>query len=156
MLSDASDKEQDILALKVKEQKRNVQVLSHELIVKQEFSENLIKELKEVESLSSSELKNIELFIQNELEVKSARAALQNQMGELSSNFNNELKIKHPNLTDVELKLAGMVVMKMSNKEIGVSKNTTWEAAKKAKSRLKKKLDIPTDVDLTEYLSKLL
>ena len=153
---DASDKEQEILALKVKEQKRNVQVLSHELTVKQDFSENLIEELKEVESLSSPELKNIEIFIQNELEVKSARVALQNQMGELSSNFNNELKIKHPSLTDLELKLAGMVVMKMSNKEIGVSKNTTWEAAKKAKNRLKKKLEILPDDDLTDYLTKLL
>jgi DNA-binding CsgD family transcriptional regulator len=54
------------------------------------------------------------------------------------------------------LKLAGMVVMKMSNKEIAVSKNTTLESSKKAKNRLKKKLNVSSEDNLASYLNEFL
>jgi len=151
-----ANKEQEFLKLKIQEENRNVQALSHELLAKQDFSTKLIQQLEEFDSISKQELRNIELYIQNELDIKSTRAHLQNQMGELSSNFYSELKIKHPNLTELELKLAGMVVMKMSNKEIAISKNTTLESSKKAKNRLKKKLHISASDKLSVYLDKFL
>ncbi|MDG1477178.1 MAG: hypothetical protein P8Q14_08535, partial [Vicingaceae bacterium] len=149
-------KEQEILALKVKEESKNVQALSLELLMKKDFSSKLVKELDQLENITYSEIKNIEIFIQNELEVKSDRAHLQSQMGNLSSNFYTELKIHHQNLTEKELRLAAMVVMQLSNKEIAISKNTTLESAKKSKNRLKKKLNISIDSDLTAYLQEFL
>ena len=149
-------KEQDFLKLKVQEEGRNVRILSHELMFKQDFSKSLILQLKQIENISKPALKNIEFFIENELDLKSTRAQLQNQMGNLSSNFYTDLKIKHGNLTELELKLAGMVVMQMSNKEIALSKNTTLESSKKAKNRLKKKLGIPPDGELSAYLNSFL
>ena len=116
----------------------------------------MIKQLEKLDSLSKPELNNIEFFIQNELDIKSNRAELQNQMGEFSSNFIGELKINHPELSELEIKLAGMVVMKMTNKEISISKNTTLASSKKAKNRLKKKLDLAPDEELTAYLSRFL
>ena len=77
-------------------------------------------------------------------------------MGDLSSNFYTDLKIKHGNLTELELKLAAMVVMKMSNKEIALSKNTTIESAKKANNRLNKKLVVPPEGELSAYLNSFL
>ena len=149
-------KEQDFLKLKVQEESRNVRILSHELMFKQGFSRSLILQLKQIENISKPALKNIEFFIKNELDLKSTRAQLQNQMGNLSSNFYTDLKIKHVNLTELELKLAGMVVMQMSNKEIALSKNTTLESSKKAKNRLKKKLGIPPNGELSAYLNSFL
>ena len=145
-----------LLKLKVKEESRNVQVLSHELLVKQDFSKNLMHQLEQIENISKPAIKNIEFFIQNELDIKSTRAHLQNQMGDLNSNFSTDLKLKHDDLTELELKLAGMVVMQMSNKEIALSKNTTLESSKKAKNRLKKKLGVPPDGDLLAYLNSFL
>ena len=151
-----ANNEQGLLKLKVKEESRNVQVLSHELLVKQDFSKNLMHQLEQIENISKPAIKNIEFFIQNELDIKSTRAHLQNQMGDLSSNFSTDLKLKHDDLTELELKLAGMVVMQMSNKEIALSKNTTLESSKKAKNRLKKKLGVPPDGDLLAYLNSFL
>ena len=99
---------------------------------KQGFSRSLILQLKQIENISKPALKNIEFFIENELDLKSTRAHLQNQMGDLSSNFYTDLKIKHGNLTELELKLAAMVVMQMSNKEIALSKNTTTRIFEKS------------------------
>ena len=149
-------KEQDFLKLKVQEEGRNVRILSHELMFKQDFSKSLVKQLKQIENISKPALKHIEFFVENELDLKSTRAQLQNQMGNLSSNFYTDLKIKHVNLTELELKLAGMVVMQMSNKEIALSKNTTLESSKKAKNRLKKKLGLTPEGELSAYLDGFL
>lgn len=149
-------KEQDILKLKVQEESRNVNILSQELMGKQELSKKIIDKLKYVEGINKPTLKNIEFFIDNELGVKSIRASIQNQIGRLSDNFYVGLKIKHAKLTDLELKLAAMVVMKMSNKDIALSRSITLESSKKAKNRLKKKLGVPPDGDLSAYLNSFL
>lgn len=149
-------KEKEILALKVKEENRNVQVLSHELTLKQNFSTSLIKQMAQLENISKAELKSIELFVQNELDVKSTRGLIQQQMGDLSSNFYANLKIKHPSLSKSDIAFAAMVAMNMTNKEIGISKNMTTESVKTTKYRLKKKLNLPLSESMDDYLTKLL
>ena len=115
----------------------------------------MIKKLECIEGISISEQKSLELFIQNELDVKSTRAQLQKKMGILSSNFYINIKISHPNLTDLDLALASMVAMKMTNKEIGISKNLSQESVKTTKYRLKKKLNLTPDQDMESYLKNL-
>ena len=88
--------------------------------------------------------------------MKSSRAELQNQMGNLSSNFYNELKINHPTLSDIEIKVAAMVVMNMSNKEIAISRNMEPSSVRVAKNRIKKKIGLPADTSLLDYLTGLL
>ena len=134
----------------------NAVSIGSQINVLEHFSEIILKKLREFEQISNSDLMNLEMFIQNELGIKSTRAELQNQMGELSLNFYTELKIHHPNLSEIEVKLAAMIVMKMSNKEISISKNITPDSVKIAKNRLKKKLNLSSDDNLFEHLSKLL
>ena len=150
-----AQKEQDLLKLRMNEESRSVKLLSHELEEKQDFSSKLIKKLECIEGISISEQKSLELFIQNELDVKSTRAQLQKKMGILSSNFYINIKISHPNLTDLDLALASMVAMKMTNKEIGISKNLSQESVKTTKYRLKKKLNLTPDQDMESYLKNL-
>ena len=73
-------------------------------------------------------------------------------MGSLSSSFSTNLKLKYDELTDNDLKLASMIAMDMSNKEIAISKNISQDSVKKNKYRLKKKLNLSQDFDLKEYL----
>jgi DNA-binding CsgD family transcriptional regulator len=148
--------EQEILKLKVENESKNVQALSLELELKEGFSTNLLNELSKLDHISSPELKNIEIFIQNELSIKSARAELHTKMGDLSSTFYIDLSIKHPELNEADLKLAAMLVINMSNKEIGVSKNITTASVKKTKTRLKRKLDLSLEDDLSDYLKMFL
>ena len=153
---DVAQKEQEILELKIKEENRNVQALSLELNLKQDFSKILVNRLEEFDNVTSSDIKGLELFIQNELEIKSTRVQLQNEMGDLSGNFNNALNVKYPNLTELDVKLAALIVMNMSNKNIGISKNITSESVKIAKNRLKKKLSLSKEEDLHEHLNQFL
>jgi DNA-binding CsgD family transcriptional regulator len=149
-------KEQEILELKVKEENRNVQALSLELTTKKDFSTVVARKLQEIENISNADIRNVKQFIQNELDIKSTRAQLQNQMGDLSNDFYNSLKINHALLTELDVKLSAMIVMKMSNKEIAISKNITPESVKITKNRLKKKLNLHGEQDLFEYLNQYL
>jgi DNA-binding CsgD family transcriptional regulator len=151
-----ANKEQAFLKLKVQEESRNVQILSHELMFKKDFSKRIIDKLEQIEGISKPILKNLEFFIENELDVKSSRAHVQKRMGYLSSSFYADLKIKHGKLTDLELKLAAMIVMKMSNKEIALNRGITLESSKKAKNRLKKKLGVSEYGELSSYLNRFL
>ena len=127
-----------------------------ELIAKQNFSERVIEELSEIEGVSKTEMIAMELFIQNELEIKSTRAELEGEMGSLSGEFYNLLKINHPDLSDADVKLAAMIALKMSNKEIGISKNMTAETVRTTKYRLKKKMNLANEQDLFDFLNKYL
>ncbi len=149
-------KEQEILELKIKEENRNVQTLSLELLNKKEFSKHILNRLAEIENISKVDMKTMEIFIHNELNIKSTRAQLQNQMGDLSGAFYNQLKINYPNLTHADFKLSAMVVMDMSNKEIAISKNISTDSVKKSKNRLKKKLNLTKEDNLRTHLKELL
>ena len=153
---DSAKQKQRILALQVKDEAKNVQALSLELMMKKDFSATLINQLKLIENVSKSDLNGIEIFIQNELDIKSTRAELEEQMGGLSSHFYSILNIKHPNLTEMDKKLAAMIVMNMSNKDIATSKGITPESVKISKNRLKQKLSLPTTTDLKGYLNEIL
>jgi len=142
-----ASQEQKILELKINQESKNVKALSLELMVKQNFSSKLVNELNQLETITKPEIKAIEIYIKNELNVKSARVIIQEQMGELSGDFHNAISIKHPTLTDKDLELAAMIALNMKNKEIAISKNITPASVKKTKTRLKQKLTIPYEND---------
>jgi len=151
-----AEQEQEILSLKIKHEQRNVNELSLELGVKSDFASNLNMELVKFENVTSSQRKNLEIFIQTELEIKSVRAELQQTIENSEGQFISNLKILHANLTDNDIRLALMIVLKHTNKEIAIKKNITLESVKIAKNRLKKKLALSTKDDLFKYLTRIL
>ena len=70
------------------------------------------------------------------------------------SNFLSDLKAKYPNITPNELKLCAYLKMNLSSKEIAQLMNVTIRAVEVSRYRLRKKLDIPSDVNLFDYLIK--
>lgn len=66
--------------------------------------------------------------------------------------FFSNLRIKHQHLTINELKMCSYIKLKFSIKEISRLLNITPESVKVSRSRLKKKLQIPDEVNIDEYL----
>lgn len=148
--------EKEILELKIHEESINFQLLNLELSTKKEYSETILERLQAEEILSPKGFNSFKLFMKNEIEVKSTRAQLQNQIGNVSGNFHNSLKIKFPELSAADLKLAAMVVMNMDNKEIAINKNMTAGSVRTIKSRLKIKMNLSKEDDLNAFLKKYL
>jgi len=99
---------------------------------------------------------NLEMFVRTELEIKSLRAELEQSIEESKVLFITDLKLKHPHLTDNDIRLALMIVLNLSNKEIAIKKNITTGSVKIAKNRLKKKLGLSLSEDLGMYLKSIL
>ncbi|MGB3947081.1 MAG: tetratricopeptide repeat protein [Bacteroidia bacterium] len=81
---------------------------------------------------------------------------------EFISNFNlvnkdffNKLKSVFPDITRTELNYCALIKCNLSNKEIANILNITPDSAKRARNRLKKKLNLNADESLTHYITSL-
>ena len=68
------------------------------------------------------------------------------------SDFLNLIKEKHPNITSNELKLCAYLRMNLSTKEIAQFANISVRGVEIGRYRLRKKLQIPTEINLFDYL----
>jgi len=71
------------------------------------------------------------------------------------SDFSVALKEKHPNISPSELKLSAYLRMNLSTKEIAQLLNISVRGVEVSRYRLRKKLEIPTEVTFYDYLIKI-
>lgn len=74
---------------------------------------------------------------------------------EVHKNFNTEIKQKFPEITSNELRLLALLKMNLSSKEIANILNVSQEGIKKARYRLRKKLNITSDESLEDLVINL-
>ena len=73
---------------------------------------------------------------------------------QIHSNFLSRLKERFPDLSSNDLKLCAYLKMNMTSKEIAQLMSITIKAVEVSRYRLRKKLQIPSDVALFDYLLK--
>lgn len=69
--------------------------------------------------------------------------------------FYERLQQKHPNLTIQEQRHCAFIKMNMSSKETATVSGSSLDAVKKARTRLKKRINLPDDLSLYDYFAKL-
>ena len=74
---------------------------------------------------------------------------------EVHKDFNSIVKTKYPQVTSNELRLLALLKMNLSSKEIANILNISSEGIKKARYRLRKKLDLSTDDSLQDLVLSL-
>lgn len=74
---------------------------------------------------------------------------------EVHKDFNQKVKTKYPQLTSNELRLMALLKMNLSSKEIANILNISTEGIKKARYRLRKKLNIATEDSLQDLVLSL-
>ncbi len=73
----------------------------------------------------------------------------------VQSDFLLVLKEKHPTITGNELKLSAYLRMNLSTKEIAQLMNISVRGVEIGRYRLRKKLQVPTEISLFDYLIKI-
>jgi DNA-binding NarL/FixJ family response regulator len=66
-------------------------------------------------------------------------------------NFFTNLKIRFPDLTPGESRILTLVKLKISTKEMSLMLGISPDSVKKARQRLRKKLEVPEEIDLYDY-----
>ncbi len=122
-----------------------------------ELFQEEIKVIKKTQNESVRNTRLSELLIQVSQKTGLDRdiELLQAQMKEFGSEFTSQLAERHPDLTSNEKSLAVMLRLGFSSKEIAVATNSVVNTVNVSRYRLRKKLMLGRDENLTDYFSQL-
>lgn len=70
----------------------------------------------------------------------------------ISHSFVSRLKQNYPNLTKTDIEMASFARLELSRKEMAALRNCSLEAIKKNRYRLKKKLNLPTNLSINDFI----
>lgn len=126
---------------------------------RREFVESLVQKLKVIKRKAPHEMNDTVndaiMFSKNEINLDQSIYNFQKNVQEISYEFFEKLDNKHPELTKGEKSLCGLLRLNLSNKEMGILKGVSHLTIKVAKNKLRRKLELPTRANLTEFLKKL-
>lgn len=106
-------------------------------------------------TLNKADLVSVFGIIENSFENNLDWHNFKQKFADLAPNFIPSLLAKHTNLSKSEIRLLTLVRIGYSQKEMACILNIAPDSVKKAKSRVRKKLDLPTSIKLYDYLIAL-
>jgi ligand-binding sensor domain-containing protein/DNA-binding CsgD family transcriptional regulator len=109
-----------------------------------------IKTANETERLKS--LRTLTRTLESEIENKESWDQFLLYFNQTHQNFIHELQAKHPNLTQNDLRMCALTRLNMSNREMATLLNISITGIEKSRYRLKKRLDLTVEEDLSKYL----
>lgn len=161
---DTEQKEKEWIKLKNQQLEDQLELKNKELanaalniVYKNEMLNNLHHELKQLKDadgnkLSSDELKKINKLIDDAHNDDRDWHIFERSFNESHENFFKKLKQEFPDLVPNDLKLCAYLRLNMSSKEIASLLNISTRGVEIRRYRLRKKLGLPTDKNLSEFL----
>ena len=145
------------LSLEIK--KKNTELASSTLnnIKKNELLTNLIEDIKEIDKdvLNSSlhpPIKKVIKKINSHLVDKDDWLTFELHFRNAHADFFDKLREKHPDLSSIEKKLCAYLKLNLSSKEIASLLTISIKSVEQGRWRLRKKLDLPKDFSLVNYI----
>ncbi|MEM6380497.1 MAG: LuxR C-terminal-related transcriptional regulator, partial [Bacteroidota bacterium] len=111
-----------------------------------------VKELAPNESANRSDFNRLNRTIQSNLQSDDDWKQFLSTFEKVHPDFLKQLRQTAQALSPAEQRLACLFRMNLSSKEIATLLNISDEGVKKARYRLRKKLNLSSDVNLQEYL----
>ncbi len=142
----------DKLKQDIENKNRELAISTMSLIKKNEFLNQIKNELNKAESPKiNSVIKLINTNINNTDDWKFFEEAFNNA----DKDFLKKIKILHPNLTPNDLKLCAYLRLNLSSKEIAPLLNISSRSVEVKRYRLRKKMDLPHEYSLTNYILEI-
>ncbi|SKB68298.1 Y_Y_Y domain-containing protein [Parapedobacter luteus] len=167
LAKEAEQNEQRLMKLKNEQLERELASKNRELantamsiVYKNELLNNVHDELLQLRDSDGRKLSNDQLRKINKI-IEDARSderdwnVFEESFNEAHENFFKKLKADYPELVPNDLKLCAYLRMNMSSKEIASLLNITTRGVEIRRYRLRKKLNIPHNKNLTEFLLEL-
>jgi DNA-binding CsgD family transcriptional regulator len=151
--------ENELLESELKNKRTDLKNFSTNLSYKRKFITEVQAKLKELEHGPDEQLKqNVSLLIRefnNYERVNKSGEVLQSDVDNVNSSFFKKLGAQFPLLTENEKELCGLLMLKMSSKDIANLRNVTPNAIKKARQRIRKKLPIDEAKEISTFLEQI-
>ncbi|MHA4894462.1 ligand-binding sensor domain-containing protein [Pedobacter sp. PWIIR3] len=130
------------------------------LVYKNELLQKLSQEMLKIKDssgklLGEDQLRRIQKVIEEGMNDERDWNLFESSFNEAHENFFKKLKVNHPDLVPNDLKLCAYLHMNMSSKEMASLLNISLRGVEIRRYRLRKKLDVPHDKNLSEFLMEL-
>ena len=149
-----TEKLQTELAGKSRELANSAMSLVYKNELLQKISQELNK-LKDSQKPQEDQLRKIQKIIDDGMNDERDWNLFENSFNEAHESFFKKLKVNHPDLVPNDLKLCAYLRMNMSSKEMASLLNISVRGVEIRRYRLRKKLAVPHDKNLTEFLIEL-
>ncbi len=114
-----------------------------------------IEKLKDKTGSTSTDLNKLQKELKQHINPEADWENFSLHFETVHPSFFKNLKLKHANITNNELRLCAYLLMNLNNKEIALLLFISSDAVQKAKYRLKKKFNLANDDNLYDYLIKI-
>ncbi|WP_316791437.1 two-component regulator propeller domain-containing protein [Pedobacter frigoris] len=130
------------------------------LVYKNELLQKLSQEILKLKDsngkpLAEDQLRKIQKVIDDGMNDERDWNLFESSFNEAHESFFKKLKANHPDLVPNDLKLCAYLHMNMSSKEMASLLNISLRGVEIRRYRLRKKLDVPHDKNLVEFLMEL-
>ncbi|TKC04433.1 triple tyrosine motif-containing protein [Pedobacter frigoris] len=130
------------------------------LVYKNELLQKLSQEILKLKDssgkpLAEDQLRKIQKVIDEGMNDERDWNLFESSFNEAHESFFKKLKANHPDLVPNDLKLCAYLHMNMSSKEMASLLNISLRGVEIRRYRLRKKLDVPHDKNLVEFLMEL-
>ncbi len=130
------------------------------LVYKNELLQKLSQEISKLKDgqgklISEEQQRKIQHVITEGMNDERDWILFENSFNDAHESFFKKLKAEHPDLVPNDLKLCAFLHMNMSSKEMASLLNISLRGVEIRRYRLRKKLNVPHDKNLTEFLMGL-
>ena len=142
------------LRAEVDSKSRELAVSTMSMIKKNEFLNTIKSQLEKVQT-DNTDLKSVIQMIDNNLNNSDDWKFFEEAFNNADKNFLKKIKELHPEMTPSDLKLCAYLRLNLSSKEIAPLLNISVKSVEVKRYRLRKKMNLPHENSLTEYILSL-
>ncbi len=150
-ISERALEEKQAIALELEDKNRKLIAYTTSIIKSNDELEEIRRELRQSNNHSPGLAKRLDQLKNVDASWETFRVYFEN----VYSDFFGALHKRHENLTANEERLAAFIKMGLTSKEIASLQNVTKRAIDKARERLKKKMELNADTNLTSYIKQI-
>jgi tetratricopeptide (TPR) repeat protein len=154
----ARENQEEIYKKEIEFKRKELASQTLHLVKKNTFLQELKDNLERINSspeLFKIQFRRIVMLLKKENTDDKDWEVFKSYFSEVHDDFDKKLAAVYEGISEKELRVAALVKMKLSNKEIAAMLNVMPESVIKSKYRLKKKLSLDKDTDLYQYFNSL-
>ncbi len=154
----AREKQEAIYQQEIAHKQKELASQTLHLVQKNTFIQELMENLENIKNSPEKfkmEFRRIVMLLKKENASDKDWEVFKTYFADVHNDFDQKLKTIYPDISEKEIRLAAFLRMNLTTKEIAATLNVLPDSILKSKYRLKKKLNLDKDTDLTSFLNTL-
>ncbi|WP_421807205.1 tetratricopeptide repeat protein [Flagellimonas sp.] len=154
----AREKQEEIYKQEIAHKKKELTSQTLHLVQKNTFIQELMDNLENIKNSPEKfkmEFRRIVMLLKKENASDKDWEVFKTYFAEVHNDFDQKLKTIYQDISEKEIRLAAFLRMNLTTKEIAATLNVLPDSILKSKYRLKKKLGLDKDMDLSNFLGSL-